>query len=90
PPPLDPGPPWSDGSAGTFSNFFATEYHGAFLFYIVFSMPFCIDFGSFFGGPKPEKYQFPLRKTMIFTKSTFSLQIQKSIKKPSIVDLQNQ
>ena len=44
-----------------------------------FRTRFGIDFGWIFGGPKPEKQQFSLGKTMIFTKSTFSKKVQKDI-----------
>ena len=44
-----------------------------------FRLRFGIDFGSVLGGSKPEKHQFSLRKTRIFTKLTFTKKVRKTI-----------
>ena len=44
-----------------------------------FRKRFDIEIWSIFGGSKPEKQQFSLGKTMIFTKSAFSIKIRKTM-----------
>ena len=52
---------------------------GHLFFACFFRARFGIDFGWYFGGPKPEKYQFRLDGSTIFTKSTFLKKVRKNI-----------
>ena len=51
---------------------------------VIFEQNFTSKFGSFLEAQNQKNSNFPLEKTMIFTKSVFSIKIQKTMNFPSI------